>query len=82
MCSTPEPMTTSWMPGGDQRGAEVHGLLRRAALAVDGRRGGLDRQPGLQPRVARDVPGLLADLLDAAGDDVLDLGRRRSRRAR
>ncbi len=59
----------------DQRGAEVHGLLGRAALAVDRRRGGLDRQPGLQPRVARDVPGLLADLLHAAGDDVLDLGR-------
>ena len=61
--------------GGDQRGAEVDGLLGRAALAVDGRRGGLDRQPGLQPGVARDVERLLAELLHAAGDDVLDLGR-------
>jgi hypothetical protein len=60
--------------GGDQRGAEVDGLLRRAALAVDGRRGGLDRQPLLQPRVARDVERLLAELLDAAGDHVLDFG--------
>ena len=60
--------------GGDQRRTEVHGLLRRSALAVDGGRGGLDRQPGLQPGVARDVPGLLADLLHAPGDHVLDLG--------
>ena len=60
--------------GGDQRGAEVDGLLRRAALAVDGGRGGLDRQALLQPGVARDVERLLAELLHAAGDDVLDLG--------
>ena len=60
--------------GGDERRAEVDGLLRRAALAVDGRRGGLDRQPLLQPRVARDVERLLAELLDTARDDVLDLG--------
>src|SRR4051812_32188866 len=59
--------------GGDERGAEVHGLLRRAALAVDGRGRRLDRQTGLEPRVAADVEHLLAVLLDAAGDDVLDL---------
>ena len=74
MCSTPEPMAASWTPDGDQRGGEVHGLLGRAALAVDRRGGGLDRQPGLQPGVAADVEHLLAVLLDAAGDHVLDLG--------
>ena len=63
MCSTPEPITTSWTPDGDERGAEVHGLLGRAALAVDGRGGRLDRQPLLQPGVARDVEALLAELL-------------------
>jgi len=59
-------------PRGDQRRPEVHGLLRGAALAVD--RGGrrLDGEPGLEPCVATDVVPLLAELLDAAGDDVLD----------
>ena len=60
--------------GGDQRGGEVDGLLGGAALAVDRRRRGLDRQPGLEPGVAADVDALLAELLHAAGDDVLDLG--------
>ena len=60
--------------GGDQRGGEVDRLLSGAALAVDGRRRCLDRQPGLEPGVAADVDRLLAELLDAAGDDVLDLG--------
>ncbi len=59
---------------GDQRCGEVDRLLGRAALAVDGGRGGLDRQAGLEPGVAADVDRLLAELLDAAGDDVLDLG--------
>ena len=68
--------------GGDQRGGEVHGLLGRAALAVDRGRGRLDRQPGLEPGVAADVEHLLAELLDAAGDDVLDLGGVDARRAR
>jgi hypothetical protein len=58
--------------GRDQRRAEVDRLLGRAALAVH--RGGrrLDRQTRLQPGVATDVEALLADLLDAAGDHVLD----------
>ena len=60
--------------GGDQRGGEVDCLLRRPALAVDRGRRGLDRQPGLEPGVAGDVDALLAELLHAAGDDVLDLG--------
>src|SRR5262249_31018499 len=57
------------------RGAEVDGLLRRAALTVDGRCGGLDRKPLLEPRVARDVERLLAELLHAACDHVLNLRR-------
>ena len=59
--------------GGDQRRAEVDRLLGRAALAVD--RGGrrLHRQAGLQPGVAADVEHLLAVLLHAAADDILDL---------
>ena len=59
--------------GRDECRAEVHRLLRRAALAVDRRRSGLDREALLQPRVARDVERLLADLLDTPRDDVLDL---------
>ena len=43
-------------------------------MAVHCRRGSLDREARLQPRVAADVHGLLAELLHAAGDHVLDLG--------
>ena len=82
MCSTPAPMTTSWTPEAICAAAEVDGLLGRAALAVDRRRRRLDRQALLQPGVAGDVEGLLAELLHAAGDDVLDLGRVDARRAR
>ena len=38
--------------GGDQRGGEVDGLVGGAALPVDRRRRGLDRQAGLEPGVA------------------------------
>ena len=74
MCSTPPPIDDVVDAGGDQRGGEVDRLLGGAALAVDGGRRGLDRQPGLEPGVAADVDRLLAELLHAAGDDVLDLG--------
>ncbi len=77
MCSTPEPMAHVEHAGADLGGGEVHGLLGRAALAVDRGGGRLDRQPGLEPGVAADVEALLAELLHAAGDHVLDLGRRR-----
>ena len=60
--------------GGDQRGGEVHGLLRGAALTIDGRGRRLDRKSGLEPGVAADVEHLLAVLLHAARDHVLDLG--------
>src|SRR5439155_5522846 len=42
-------------------------------LPVDGGRRRLDREPRLEPGVATDVEHLLAVLLHAAGDDVLDL---------
>src|SRR5581483_8619900 len=58
--------------GRDQRGREVHRLLRRGALAVDGRGRRLDREPSLQPGVAADVVRLLAVLLHAAGEHILD----------
>ena len=61
--------------GGDQRRGEVDRLLGGAALAVDRRRRGLDRQAGLEPGVAADVEPLLAELLGAAGDHVAGLGR-------
>src|SRR4051812_50091310 len=59
--------------GRDERRGEVDCLLRRAALAVDGGGRSLDRKAGLEPGVAGDVDALLAELLDTAGDDVLDL---------
>ena len=65
--------------GGDQRSGEVDGLLAGAALAVERGGGRLDGQAGLQPGVAADVEALLAELLDTAGDDVLDLGGRDAR---
>ena len=61
--------------GADQAGGEVGGLLGRAALAVDGGGGHRERQAGGQPGGAGDVEGLLADLADAAADDLADLGR-------
>ena len=48
--------------------------MRRAALRVDGGRGGLEREAGLQPRGAGDVGRLHADLPDATAHDLLDLG--------
>ena len=48
--------------GDDTRRREVHGLLRRTALPVDGRARNVLRQAGRHPGVARDVGRLLADL--------------------
>ena len=44
--STPQPSATSTTPRLHQRGREVGGLLRRAALAVDGGARDLERQAG------------------------------------
>lgn len=51
------------------------GLLRATALAVDGGGTGGFGQPGVQPCLSCDVPALLAELGDAATDDLLDLIR-------
>ena len=59
----------------DERGGEVGGLLARAALGVDGGGRGRCGQAGREPRRAGDVEALLADLADAAADDLADLGR-------
>ena len=76
MCSTPPPITTSWTPAPTSAApkltacwAEPHWRSTVVAGVSIGR-------PGLQPGVAADVEGLLADLLDAAGDHVLDVARR------
>src|SRR5699024_4217331 len=53
-------------------GAEVHGLLAGAALAVDGGAGHVQGHAGGQPRGAADVAGLGADGVDAAEDHVVD----------
>jgi hypothetical protein len=54
---------------------EVHGLLCRAALAVDGDAGDLLGHPGGEPGRAGDVAGLRADRADAAEDHVVHGGR-------
>ena len=73
MCSTPEPITTSWTPEAISAApkftacwAEPHWRSTVVAGVSTGR-------PGLEPGVAADVEHLLAVLLHAAGDDVLDL---------
>ena len=58
--------------GLDAGGHEVHRLLGRSALAVDGGRRHLPREARSDPRVAGDVASLLARLGDAAADDVVD----------
>lgn len=54
-------------------GREADGLLAAAALTVDGDAGDRLRESRSQQGVARDVDGLVADLGDGAGDDVVDL---------
>src|SRR3989454_10967098 len=56
-----------------QRG-EVGRLLPRAAHPVERRAADVHRKARDQRGVARDVEPLLAELVDAAEDDVLDLG--------
>ncbi len=54
---------------------EADGLLAASALAVDGRAGHGLGEAGAEERVAGDVDGLVADLGDGAGDDVVDSRR-------
>ena len=67
--STPPAMATSTRPAATVD--DGYRLLGRAALSVD--RGGRRRegQPGAEPRVTGDVPGLLNDLADTARHDLL-----------
>ncbi len=75
MTSTPQASGHVDHAAGHERGGEVGGLLRRAALGVDGGVGDRLGEAGAEPGRAADVEGLLADLADAAGDDLAD-GRR------
>ena len=70
--STPPAITMSYAPADDPLRREVRRLLARAALPVD--RGGRHRLGPARREHAlpADVQRLLADLTDAAGDDVLD----------
>src|SRR5262249_10634569 len=61
--------------GDDALGSEGHGLLRRAALAVDRRRRDVPRKAAGDPRVAAHVAALLPRLGHAAADDVVDRPR-------
>ena len=73
--STPEARATSTTPAPTSDGGQVGGLLAAAALGVDGGGGDGHRQTGGQPGRAGDVEALLADLADAAADDLADLVR-------
>ena len=55
------------------------GLLRRAALRVEGQAAGLLRQSGVQPGGPGDVIGLLARLRHAAAYYLFYFGRREAR---
>ena len=59
----------------DEVGDKVVGLLRRAALAVDGGGRHLVGHARAEPCVAGDVRRLLSRLGDAPAHDLLDLGR-------
>jgi hypothetical protein len=59
----------------DRQRGEVDRLLARAAAHVHRRRAGLLRQALLQPRRPRHAARLLADLMRAARDDIVDTGR-------
>src|SRR5258708_512407 len=50
----------------------MESLLARAALAVDGGRGGCEREAGRQPGVSPHVQRLLTDLAHAPQDDIVD----------
>ena len=54
---------------------QLHRLLTRTTLGVDGRHAGPLRQARMQPRIAADVRRLLSGLRDAAADHLLDQGR-------
>ena len=74
MCSTPPPMATSWTPEAISAAAKLIACWAEPHWRSTVVAGVSIGQPGLEPGVAADVDRLLAELLHAAGDDVLDLG--------
>ncbi len=68
--------------GGDLAGRQVHRLLGRAALQVDRRGRGLDREAGLEPGVAAHVQALGPELGHASRRSRSPPARARSRPAR
>ena len=75
MFCTPPATTRSAGPRHHRLRGEVHGLLRRAALAVHGGAGHLVGEAGNEPARARDVARLRSDGVDTAEHDVVDRGR-------
>ena len=74
-CATPAKEGWEVESNSPEMNGERRGLLRRAALTVDGRGRHRLGEPRGQHRVAADVEALRADLGHAAHDDVLDQRR-------
>ena len=72
MDSTPPPMNTSPSPTAIACAAELIAWSPRPAQPVDGQPADLDRQAGQQHGHPGDVAVVLAGLVGAAEDDVLD----------
>ena len=72
--STPPPTTRSWNPASTPSGGEVDGLLARAAEAVEGDAGGVERPAGVERGHAGDVHRVVAAAGAAAHHDVVDVG--------
>ena len=66
MCSTPPPITTSWTPAAISAAAKFTACCAEPHWRSTVVAGVSIGRPGLQPRVARDVEALLAELLHAA----------------
>ena len=78
MCSTPEPIIASCTPAAISAAEKLTACCAEPHWRSTVVPGVSIGRPGLQPGVAGDVEALLAELLHAARDHVLDLGRRRS----
>ena len=74
MLSTPPATTSSASPAADLPGRDGDRIHARAAQAVDRRSGHGDRQPRQQGRHAGDVAVVLAGLVGAAQDHLVDRG--------
>ena len=82
MTSTPQATATSTTPEPTRLVARLVACCDEPHWRVDGGGGRREGQAGGQPRGAGDVERLLADLADAAADDLVDLGRVDARTAR